>query len=133
LALPNDFVHNSGEGGEGGDAAGKAVRRKTVIKVSVLYAYRPDVSFDMEYYLDRHIPMVRQKLGAACRGISVEQGVAGGAPGAPPTYAAMGHLLFDSVEAFSAAFAPHAAAIMADVANYSKIEPIVQISDVKLS
>jgi uncharacterized protein (TIGR02118 family) len=104
-----------------------------MIKVSVLYPYRPGVAFDMDYYLDRHIPMVRRKLGAACTGIAVERGLAGGAPGATPTYAAMGHLLFDSVEAFQVAFAPHAAAIMADVANYTTIEPVVQISEVKLS
>ena len=31
----------------------------------------------------------------------------------------MGHLLFDSVEAFQEAFAPHAQAIVGDIPNYA--------------
>jgi hypothetical protein len=37
-----------------------------MIKVSVLYPDGPGATFDMGYYLNRHIPMVRAKLGAAC-------------------------------------------------------------------
>jgi uncharacterized protein (TIGR02118 family) len=103
-----------------------------MIKVSVLYPYRAGAKFDMDYYCKTHLPMVKNKCGAACKGIAAEQGLAGGAPGSPPTYVAMGHLLFDSVEAFQAAFGPHAAEIMADIPNYTPIQPIVQISEVKL-
>jgi uncharacterized protein (TIGR02118 family) len=79
-----------------------------VIKVSVLYPNTTGCKFDMSYYLDKHMPMVRNKLGTACKRVSVEQGIAGGAPGSPATYVAMGHLYFDSTDAFQAAFAPHA-------------------------
>lgn len=103
-----------------------------MIKVSVLYPYQAGARFDMGYYLDKHIPMVRRKLGAACKGVLVESGVGGGAPGAPPAYATMAHLSFDSVDAFQAAFGPHAATIMADIPNYSSVQPVVQISEVKL-
>jgi uncharacterized protein (TIGR02118 family) len=44
----------------------------------------------------------------------------------------MGHLYFDSAEAFQAAFAPHAQAIMADIPNYTNIQPAIQISEVKM-
>jgi uncharacterized protein (TIGR02118 family) len=44
----------------------------------------------------------------------------------------MAHLLFDSVEAFQSAFGPNADSIMADVPNYTDIEPILQISEVKV-
>lgn len=104
-----------------------------MIKVSVLYPHKDGAAFNMSYYLDNHIPMVRQKLGAACKGAAVEQGLAGGAPGSKPAYAAMGHLLFDSVESFQAAFGPHAATIMADIPNYTAVQPVIQISEVKLS
>lgn len=103
-----------------------------MIKVSVLYPWSIDGKFDMAYYIDKHIPLVRQKLGAACKGVAVEHGLTGGAPGEPPAYTAMGHLLFDSVEAFEATFAPHAKAILDDVSNYTTIQPVIQISDVKL-
>jgi uncharacterized protein (TIGR02118 family) len=103
-----------------------------VIKVSVLYPNTAGCRFDMDYYLSRHMPMVQQKLGPACKRMAVEAGVAGGAPGAPATYVAMGHLYFDSTDAFQTAFAPHAQAIMADIPNYTNTQPTIQISEVKL-
>ena len=103
-----------------------------MIKVSVLYPNRESGKFDMNYYCTSHIPMVQRKLGAACKGVAVEQGLGGAAPGSPPAFLAMGHLLFDSVEAFQAAFAPHMAEIMGDIPNYTAIEPMIQISEVKM-
>ena len=103
-----------------------------MIKVSVLYPAGEGTKFDMGYYCSKHIPMVQQKLGAACKSVAVEQGLAGGTLGSPPTYVAMGHLYFDSVAAFQAAFGPHAADIVADIPNYTNVQPVIQISDVKI-
>jgi uncharacterized protein (TIGR02118 family) len=103
-----------------------------MIKVSVLYPNTAGHRFDTSYYFDTHIPMVREKLGTAVKGISVEQGLAGGAPGSPAAYAMMFHLLFDSVDAFQQAFGPHAAAITGDIANYTDLQPTIQISAVKM-
>lgn len=103
-----------------------------MIKVSVLYPNGEGSRFDMNYYCTRHMPMVREKLGSACKGVAVEQGVGGAEPGAPAPFAALGHLLFDSIEDFQAAFAPHAAAFMGDIPNYTDIQPVIQISSVKL-
>ena len=102
-----------------------------MVKVSVFYPNSAGCKFDMNYYLTKHMPMVKQKLGAALKSMAVEQGIAGGAPGAPATYVAMGHLYFDSADAFQAAFAPHAQAILADIPNYTNTQPTIQISDVK--
>ncbi len=103
-----------------------------MIKVSVLYPYSEGKGFDMKYYCEKHMPMVRQKLGSACKGIAVEQGIAGRTPGTPPTYVAIGHIYCESVEAFSAAFGPHAAEFRADIPNFTTIEPIFQISEIKI-
>jgi uncharacterized protein (TIGR02118 family) len=103
-----------------------------MIKVSVLYPNGPGSTFDMAYYLDKHIPMVQQKLSGALRGTAVDEGLAGTEPGAPPAYVLICHLLFDSVEAYQAAFGPHAQAIVGDIPNYTNTQPIVQISAVKL-
>ena len=43
------------------------------------------------------------------------------------------HLRFDSVEAFQKAFGPHAAEITGDIPNYTNVQPIIQISDIKSS
>ena len=46
--------------------------------------------FDMGYYARKHMPMVRERLGEALRGISIDRGLAGGARGAPALYIALG-------------------------------------------
>jgi uncharacterized protein (TIGR02118 family) len=105
-----------------------------VIKVSVFYPYQDQggCKFDMAYYVEKHLPMVKKKMGPVIKGVAVEQGISGGAPGVPMTYVAMGHMLFDSVEAFRTAFTEHAQEIMADVPNYTNLQPIIQVSEVKV-
>lgn len=99
-----------------------------MITVSVLYP--AGGSFDFNYYMSRHIPMVRQLLGPALKEVLVEKGVSGGAPGAPLTYQVLCHLRFESVESFQQAFAPHAAAIQNDIANYTSAQPVIQLSEI---
>ena len=103
-----------------------------MIKVSVLYPQSPGATFDMDYYLDTHMELVKDKLGPACLGVAVERGLSGAAPGSSPAYVAMGHLLFDSVDSYAAAFGPHVDAIMGDIPNYTNIEPVVQISEIEI-
>jgi uncharacterized protein (TIGR02118 family) len=103
-----------------------------MIKVSVFYPNNEGSKFDMSYYCNSHIPMVQEKLGKACKGAAVEQGVSGPTPGSQPTFVAMGHLYFDSVAEFQSAFGPHANAIMADIPRYTDIQPTFQISEVKV-
>ena len=103
-----------------------------MIKVSVFYPNQEGCRFDMAYYCNSHIPMVGKKLGTAVKGVSVEQGLGGAAPGTKPAFVAMCHLLFDSVEAFQNAFGPHSKEIMSDVQNYTDLQPMIQISEVKL-
>lgn len=103
-----------------------------MIKVSVLYPNEEGKSFNMDYYCEKHMPMVQEKLGSACKKVAVEEGLGGPEPGSAATYMAMGHLYFDSVEAFQTAFGPHAEAIMGDIPNYTDTQPTIQISAVKM-
>ncbi len=103
-----------------------------MIKVSVLYPRTESSSFDMDYYCNSHMPMVKDRLGDACKKIAVEGGLGGGAPDSPPLYVAMGHLYFDSVDDFQSAFEPHAEEIMADIPNYTNVEPVLQVSEVHI-
>jgi uncharacterized protein (TIGR02118 family) len=103
-----------------------------MIMVSVLYPAGETTRFDMDYYCKSHMPLVQRKLGAACESMAVDHGLGSGTSGAPPAYTAMGHLYFESVEEFQAAFAPHAAEILADIPNYTNIQPVPRISEVKM-
>jgi uncharacterized protein (TIGR02118 family) len=101
-----------------------------MIKVSVMYPNTAGARFDHEYYASKHMPMVKSKMGAACRSYTVDKGLAGGTPGAPATYVGMCHILCESIDAFQAGFGPHAREIMADIPNYTDIAPVIQISEV---
>jgi uncharacterized protein (TIGR02118 family) len=103
-----------------------------MIKVSVFYPKTDSSSFDMDYYCNNHMPMVQEKVGAALKNVAFEGGLGGGTPDSPPPYAAMGHLYFDTIEDFQSSFGPHAAAIMADVPNYTDVAPVVQVSDIHI-
>ena len=103
-----------------------------MIKVSVMYPSAGGATFDMEYYLNKHVPMVKNLLGSELRGFHVDRGLAGGEPGSTAMYSGMAHLLFDSVEAFQTSFGPHAEQILGDAPNYTTAQPAIQISEIKL-
>jgi uncharacterized protein (TIGR02118 family) len=103
-----------------------------VIKVSVFYANEAGAHFDMDYYCAKHMPLVQRLCGPALLSVAVEKGLAGGAPGSAPSFLAMGHLHFNSVESYQSAFGPHMQEIVADVANYTNITPVIQISQIML-
>jgi uncharacterized protein (TIGR02118 family) len=101
-----------------------------MIKISVMYPHQEGARFDHGYYRDRHMPLVKARMGDACLFYTVDKGLAGGAPGEPPTYVAMCHIYTESVEAFQAAFGPHAGDILADIPNYTDLKPVLQFSEV---
>lgn len=101
-----------------------------MIKVSVMYPNQSGARFDHAYYRDKHMPMVRDLMGSSCLFYTVDKGLAGGAPGEPPTYIGMCHIYCDSVESFEAGFGPNAEAILADIPRYTDLSPVLQISEV---
>ena len=106
-----------------------------MVKVSVLYPNTKGSRFDLRYYVGKHMPLSIELLSKhpGWRGVSVEHGVSGGAPGSDPAYVVLCHFLFDSAESFTAAFMPHAAALQGDVPNYTDVTPVLQISEVVIS
>ena len=101
-----------------------------MIKLSVMYPYAPGAHFDFDYYRDAHMPMIRQRMGAALLAYSVEQGLSGVEPGSTPAYAAVGNLYCESVQALMAALGPYAEEFGADVVNFTDIKSVQQISEV---
>lgn len=102
-----------------------------MIKVSVIYPNDEGSSFDMGYYVDKHVPLCRELLGAALLKLEIDEGVSGAAPDSRPPFVAAVHMYFESVAAFYAAFGPHAKAILGDVRNYTGIKPVTQIAKLR--
>ena len=104
-----------------------------MIKISILY---PNTGrFDMDYYLNKHMPRSIELLskGKGYCGVSVERGLVGASPGSAPSYVAMCHYLFDTADDFMAAFLPHAAELQGDMPNYTDIATVIQVSEVVIS
>jgi len=101
-----------------------------VIKVSVMYPNAPRARFDDAYYRDKHLPFIKSKMGAGLKYYTIDKGLAGASPDAPAPYVGMCHLMCDSIEAYQAAYGPHAHEIFADIRNYTDLTPVIQISEV---
>ena len=102
-----------------------------MIRVSVLYPHKDGYKFDHDYFANKHIPMVREKLGSSLVEAGIDKGIGTAAPGAPAPFVSIAWLTFNTVEEFGAAFGPNADEIMADIPNYTDIEPQIQISEIQ--
>ena len=88
--------------------------------------------FDFEYFRDHHARMFADCLGENCRRFEVHRGLA--APGAPPPpFAAAAYFWVVSAEVFGASLAEHGAEIYADIARFSKTQPVRGWAEVSLS
>jgi len=104
-----------------------------MIKVTFLYPNKPGSRFNADYYIDVHMPLAIRLLGPTLKGVSAEIGISSAMPGSAPPNAALASFTFDSVEAFTAAVMPHYMELQSDIPNYTDIEPVVQIGDLKIS
>ena len=93
-----------------------------MIKVSVTYPSGEGTTFDHEYYSATHVPLCLSTWSPLKS--EVEKGVSG------PNVAGV-HFYFETMEAFQGALgAAGTADVMADVANYTNIQPVMQVSEV---
>ncbi len=100
-----------------------------MIQVSVLYPNQPGTRFDERYYLDRHIPLVRERWGDM--GLSDVRLLRGtGTPtGDAAPYRVIALLSFDSAEALQQAGAAHGREIFGDIPNFTDVQPIAQLNE----
>jgi len=101
-----------------------------MIKVSVMYPNSEGIQFDVDYYKNKHLPMVSKTVGPALKALELDLGIASRVAGEPAPYVAIAHLKFDDLASFNASFGPHAALFAADIKNYSNVRGILQISEV---
>lgn len=92
------------------------------IRLSVLYPATEGATFDHDYYANSHVPLAVKTWGL--EGAEIDKGVNG-------PYVAAVHFTFDSLDAMGAAMGvPGTAEVMADVANYTTIQPVMQTSEI---
>ena len=101
-----------------------------MIRVTVLYPAAEGATFDMDYYLNRHCPMVREVLGGVLQSLTVDKGISGPLPGSPAPFTVLCHLVFESPESFLGAMRQHGGRIMEDIPNYTSVSPTIQVSEI---
>jgi uncharacterized protein (TIGR02118 family) len=110
---------------------GKApASKKGMTCVTIFYPNGEGKTFDMDYYVKTHMPLVKQLCGDAVKLIEIDKGIAAGTPDTPVPYLAIGYLYFESVEAYRTAMGPNRDKIRADIPKFTNITPVIQISEV---
>jgi uncharacterized protein (TIGR02118 family) len=104
--------------------------KKGMIKVTILYPNGEGKKFDMDYYSNKHMPLVASLLGDSLKFFEIDKGIAGRTPDEPIPYLAIGYLYFDRLSAYQTSFRPHTEKIRNDIPNYTNIQPVIQISEV---
>jgi uncharacterized protein (TIGR02118 family) len=93
-----------------------------MIRLSVYYPTTEGATFDHDYYRDKHVPMAVKAWGLS--EAEIDKGVDG-------PYVAAVHFKFDSMDALGAAMgSPGTGDVLADVANYTTIQPVLQTSEI---
>lgn len=100
-----------------------------MIKITLLYPNSPGGRFDHDYYETVHMPLSIALLGGAMRSVTVERGVSAGAPWPEPAFRAVCSFVCESLETYERSFTPHMDRLQQDMANYTDIAAIVQVSE----
>ncbi|MCW5922667.1 MAG: EthD family reductase [Saprospiraceae bacterium] len=102
-----------------------------MFKVSILYPNGEDKTFDMDYYEKKHMPMVAGFLGKNLKFYEIDKGIAGRTPGDKVPFVTIGYFYVRNVDEYNKAIAQNRDAIVSDFKNYTNIQPVVQISEIK--
>ncbi len=101
-----------------------------LIKVTIMYPNDEGATFDMDYYREKHMPMLAELFGKAMIKYEIDQGIRGRTPEDNLPFLAIGYLYFNSVPEYEKAFGLNAETILSDIPNYTNVRPVVQMSEV---
>jgi len=103
------------------------------VSCTVLYPNESDATFNMEYYLSHHMPLVGEKFGPhGLKSWSVAE-FNPGPDGSKPLYSVQATLIFEKAEQVGAAVEAEGPAVFGDVPNFSNKQPVFLMGDVKAS
>lgn len=90
--------------------------------VTVLYPAKEGATFDMDYYLQKHMPLVTARWGPA----GLSQWYVTDLRKTEQPYSVQATLIWDTgLDGFKKAAEEHGAEVFADVANFSSEQPVV--------
>ena len=105
--------------------------KKGMVKVSILYPNGEGKTFDMDYYTQKHMPMMANIFGDSLKLLTIEKGTGSGIPDTPTPFLAIGCFYFDKLSTYQNAVRANLDKIRADIPKYTNIQPVIQISEVQ--
>lgn len=102
-----------------------------LFKVVILYPNGEDKTFDMDYYEKKHMPMVAGFIGDNLKFYEIDKGISGRTPTDKAPYVAIGYFYVYDIDKYNKSIAQNRDAVVADFKNYTNIQPVVQINEIK--
>ena len=102
-----------------------------MFKVSILYTNGPGKTFDLDYYERNHMPMMAGFLGKNLKFYEIDKGIAGRTPTDEVPFLAIGHFYCYDIADYNRVIAQNIDTILKDIKNYTNIQPVVQVSQIK--
>lgn len=96
--------------------------------LQVAYPTADGTTFDYDYYLNTHMPLVGEHMGAHIDSTVVTKGLAGG-PDTPPPFHAIATIVFKDQAAMNAAMAA-SGPVVADIPNFTDCAPQMLVGEV---
>ncbi|MBL7722615.1 MAG: EthD family reductase [Chitinophagaceae bacterium] len=109
----------------------KYVPKVGMFRVAIFYPNGDDKTFDMDYYEKSHMPMVAGFLGKNLKFYEIDKGIAGRTPNDKVPFVAIGYFHITDVAEYNKAIAQNRDAVINDFKNYTNIQPVIQISEIK--
>jgi uncharacterized protein (TIGR02118 family) len=98
-----------------------------MVLVNAMYPNEPGSRFDCSYYLQKHIPLVKERWGSmGLEELRLVRGV-GTPDGSPAPYQVIALLSFRSLQDFQNAAGAHAQEILGDIPNLTSVHAVLQI------
>lgn len=102
-----------------------------MISVVVLYPNKAGSKFDLDYYVRRHLPLVRDRLEpAGMRSLTYTVGRDIDPDAPPQTYRLSAELRFDDMESAARALQAHGPETQADIPNFTDVTPVILVGEV---
>lgn len=99
-----------------------------MIIVSVMYPKTSESRFDLDYYLQKHTPLVKARFTAmGMESIHLMRGT-GALDGGRPGFEVIAQLHFSSMQHVRDALAKHGQEIIADISKFTDVQPLIQIN-----
>ena len=109
----------------------KTTPKTGMFKVAILYPNGEDKTFDMDYYEKKHMPMVAGFIGKNLKFYEIDKGISGRTPTDKAPYVAIGYFYVYDIDKYNKSIAQNRDAVVADFKNYTNIQPVVQINEIK--